>query len=60
MEHIKDRYGPNTQTELRFYIEFSEKSARPNGRIPWIPNGGQNSNIMIFIKYYDPLAGKLE
>ncbi|KAF9363780.1 hypothetical protein BGX34_003328 [Mortierella sp. NVP85] len=60
MEHIKDRYGPNTQTELRFYIEFSEKSAKPNGRISWIPNGSQNSNIMIFIKYYDPLVGKLE
>ncbi|KAG0235795.1 hypothetical protein BGX31_004161 [Mortierella sp. GBA43] len=60
MEQIKDRYGSRSQTELRFYVEFPEKSIKLNGKIPWVQSGGQQGNIMIFIKYYDPFTSKLE
>ncbi|KAF9986192.1 hypothetical protein BGZ65_008560, partial [Modicella reniformis] len=61
MEHIKDRYGTRSPAaELKFYVEFCERSAKANGRIPWVPSGGQTGYIMIFVKYYDPLVSKLE
>ncbi|KAF9965293.1 hypothetical protein BGZ70_005095 [Mortierella alpina] len=61
MESVKDRYGTRAQTDLKCYIEFLDKPAgSPNLKVPPTSNDLQSGNIMIFIKYYDPVTSTLE
>lgn len=61
MENIKEKYGTRSQSDLKCYIEIADKpTAAPNGKFTFFPNEGQTGYFMIFIKYYDPLASRLE
>ncbi|KAG0092496.1 hypothetical protein BGZ92_009577 [Podila epicladia] len=61
MENIKEKYGTRSQADLKCYIEIADKpTAAPNGKFTFFPNEGQTGYFMIFIKYYDPLASRLE
>lgn len=61
MENIKEKYGTRSQADLKCYIEIADKpTATPNGKFTFFPNEGQTGYFMIFIKYYDPLASRLE
>ncbi|KAG0340089.1 hypothetical protein BG000_000719 [Podila horticola] len=61
MENIKEKYGTRSQADLKCYIEIADKpTAAPNGKFTFFPNEGQTGHFMIFIKYYDPLASRLE
>lgn len=61
MEAIKETYGIRHQTEFKCYLEFPEKATKvANGKTSWFQSESQNGDIMIFIKYYDPLTSKIE
>ncbi|KAF9438450.1 hypothetical protein BGZ76_007843 [Entomortierella beljakovae] len=61
MEAIKEQYGTRVQADLRCFIELPDKAAKVvNGKSSWFTNDTQSGDIMVFIKYYDPLTSTLE
>ncbi|KAG0269930.1 hypothetical protein DFQ27_001479 [Actinomortierella ambigua] len=58
MDAINSRHGTRGQNEFRCYVEFAEQ--RPDGKPHWLPAEPQTGNIMIFIKYYDPVTSTME
>ncbi|KAF9113641.1 hypothetical protein BGX27_001116 [Mortierella sp. AM989] len=61
MDSIREKYGTRAQTDLRCYVEFPDKAAKPiNGKTSWFHSDSQSGDIMIFIKYYDPFTSTLE
>ncbi|KAG0370870.1 hypothetical protein BGZ54_003296 [Gamsiella multidivaricata] len=61
MEVLKEAYGHRAHPEFRCYVECPDKGAKvTNSKTSWFQNESQNGEIMIFIKYYDPFASKLE
>ncbi|KAF9979100.1 hypothetical protein BGZ73_006337 [Actinomortierella ambigua] len=58
MDAINTRHGTRGQTEFRCYVEFAEQ--RLDGKVQWLPAEPQTGNIMIFIKYYDPVTSTME
>ncbi|KAG0226956.1 hypothetical protein BGW42_003276 [Actinomortierella wolfii] len=58
MDVINTRHGTRGQSEFRCYVEFADRGL--NGKLQWLPAEGSTGNIMIFIKYYDPVTSTME
>ncbi|KAF9172197.1 hypothetical protein BGX20_006156 [Mortierella sp. AD010] len=61
MDSIKEKFGTRSQADLKCYVEFADKTEKVvNGRTSWLHSDSHDSNIMIFVKYYDPYTSTLE